>query len=217
MYIIPISNYEHSKRPPHEHQTVVFETIWNFDFIRKLAPESTVYLSPEVKVCYLLIWQCNIEKKDKNSPHRGFTDDADILPEGFRKTVVQRAALLELMISQIANYAGVVSHNIIIKKNTLLQSVCKPSVPTTISNVLVQNSLILLDWNLTLYQSLIVFYRGQFSAIDGKLTHNDVAHPNDEELASTLENLVVLLWLRHIHEELLVQQRYYSKLVSHTH
>ena len=60
-FLLPITNIWNGY--PTSTKAVVFKTIWNFDFIRKLMPESTVYLSSRPKFCYFLIWRCNMEKE----------------------------------------------------------------------------------------------------------------------------------------------------------
>ena len=69
-----------------------------------------------------------------------------------------------------------------------------------------------------LYQRLIAFVEDSLLRSNG-LSHHGEAMPEDEELSPTLENLVVLSWLKLIHPSLprLVKQRYGTELeVSHT-
>ena len=49
------------------------------------------------------------------------------------------------------------------------------------------------------------------------LTHHGEVVPEDEELSPSLENFVVLTWLRLIHPELpkLIKQRYGTELHAH--
>ena len=81
----------------------------NLQYILALDPNFAIFISDGVT------WK----KKDKSTPHCGFTDDASTLLEGVRKTAAQKAALLELILGQIANYAGVISRNTIIKKHII--------------------------------------------------------------------------------------------------
>ena len=61
--------------------------------------------------------------KTAANPNRGLTDDPDTVDEPKRKTAVQKATALELMLGQIANYCPVISRNTIIKKSTSLNSI----------------------------------------------------------------------------------------------
>ena len=70
----------------------------NLQYILALDPNFATFLSDGVT------WK----KKDKSTPHRGFTDYASTVPQGVRKTTAQKAVLLELMLGQIANYAGII-------------------------------------------------------------------------------------------------------------
>ena len=53
---------------------------------------------------------------------------------------------------------------------------------------------------------------------NGNIQHHGEAPEADEELSPSLENMVVLTWLRFIHRELpnLVKQRYITELRSQT-
>ena len=64
----------------------------------------------------------------------------------------------------------------------------------------------------------MAFVEDSLLRADG-LTHHGEHVPEDEELAPTLENFVVLTWLRLIHPSLprLVKQRYGTELRSRTH
>ena len=187
----------------------------NLQYILALDPNFATFLSDCVT------WK----KKDKSTPHRGFTDDASTVPEGVRKTAAQKAALLELMLGQIANYAGVISRNTIIKKSTSLESIWETirahyHFQSTGARFLDFAQLKLKPGERAedLYQRLMSFVEDSLLRKDGKLLHNDEALSDDEEMTPTLENLVVLIWLRLIHEDLprLVQQRYRTELRSHT-
>ena len=187
----------------------------NLQYILALDPNFATFLSDGVT------WK----RKDKSTPHRGFTDDASTVPESVRKTAAQKATLLELMLGQIANYAGVISRNTIIKKSTSLESIWETirahyHFQSTGARFLDFARLKLEPGERAedLYQRLMSFVEDSLLRKDGKLLHNDKALSDDEEMTPTLENLVVLIWLRLIHEDLprLVQQRYGTELRSRT-
>jgi hypothetical protein len=69
-----------------------------------------------------------------------------------------------------------------------------------------------------LYQRLVAFVADNFLRKDGGISHHDKQPEEDEELSPSLENLVVLAWLRLIHSDLprLVKQRYETELRSRT-
>ena len=68
-----------------------------------------------------------------------------------------------------------------------------------------------------LYQRLMAFVKDSLLCANG-LTHHGEHVPEDEELAPTLENFIVLTWLRLIHPSLprLVKQLYGTGLRSRT-
>ena len=69
-----------------------------------------------------------------------------------------------------------------------------------------------------LIQWLMSFIEDNLHVANSSITHHGDAITADEELSSTLENLVVLIWLRLIHPDLpgLVKQRYGTELRSRT-
>jgi hypothetical protein len=62
-------------------------------------------------------------KKTTTAPLRGFENDADTVPEAHRRTAEQKAAQLELVLGQIANYYPVISRNTIVKNSTSLSAI----------------------------------------------------------------------------------------------
>ena len=69
-----------------------------------------------------------------------------------------------------------------------------------------------------LFQRLMSFIEDNLLLANSSITHHGDAITADEELSSTLENLVVVTWLRLIHSDLpgLVKQRYGTELRSRT-
>ncbi len=66
------------------------------------------------------------EKKSKTSPCSGLTDDADPVPAAQRRTKERKAAMLELMLGQIANYCPVISRHSIVRNSTSTGSIWQP-------------------------------------------------------------------------------------------
>ncbi|CAG2213632.1 unnamed protein product [Mytilus edulis] len=69
-----------------------------------------------------------------------------------------------------------------------------------------------------LYQRLMALIEDSLLRKDMGITHHDEDIEDDEELSPTLENLVILTWLRLIHPELpkLIKQRYGTELRART-
>ena len=66
-----------------------------------------------------------------------------------------------------------------------------------------------------LYQRLMAFVEDNLLKCSG-LKHHGESMSDDEDISPSLENFVVLTWLRLIHPELLVKQRYGTELRSCT-
>lgn len=63
------------------------------------------------------------DRKTKESPHRGFVDDDENVPEARRRTKEQKVNMLEMLLGQIANYAPIISRNTIVKNSTSIDSI----------------------------------------------------------------------------------------------
>ena len=73
--------------------------------------------------------QWSLTKSSKTAPKRGLTDDpstdnvgADI-PAGQRRTAAQKAAHLELMLGQIANFCPIIARNTIVMNSLSIDSI----------------------------------------------------------------------------------------------
>ncbi|KAI8485860.1 hypothetical protein Bbelb_364120 [Branchiostoma belcheri] len=62
-------------------------------------------------------------KKAAGVENRGLAADGEAVPEADRRTAPQKAASLELMLEQIANFCPVVSRNRIVKASTSLNDI----------------------------------------------------------------------------------------------
>ena len=160
-------------------------------------------------------------KKSKTSPYRNFVDDNVDVPEANRLTKVQKSNMLDLMLGQIANYCPIISRNTIVKNSTSLQQIWQ----TIRLHFGFQSSgAHFLDFNdihleadekpEDLYQRLVAFVEDTLLKRGGGIRHQGEVIIDDEELTPTMENFIVLTWLRLIHKDLprLVKQRYGTEL-----
>ena len=143
-------------------------------------------------------------KKSATAPNRGLEPDGDDVPTTRRRTAFQKNLHLELMLGQIANFCPVISRSSIVKNSTSISSVwqairahygfhCTCARFLDSSNIKLEVD----ERPQDLFQHLMSF---------------------TEELTITLENMVVLTWLKLLHSDLpaLVKQRYGTELRSKT-
>ena len=161
-------------------------------------------------------------KKTKANPLRGFTDDGSSANP--RLTAQQKVNMLELMLGQIANYCPVISRNTIVKNST--------SVDCMWASIRLHYGFQVTEAHFVdftdihsehgerpenLFQRLIAFMEDNLLRSDN-LTHHGERATEDEEMSPSLENFVILTWLRLINPEhpRLVKQRYGTELRSCT-
>ena len=163
-------------------------------------------------------------KKTKTEPLRGFTDDGEDVAEASRLTAQQKVNFLELMLGQIANYCPIISRNTLVKNSTSIQSIwntIRQHFGFQITGAhFIDFAEIHLEPNERpedLYQRLMAFVEDILLKANSLSHHGDLI-TEDEELTPSLENFVVLTWLKLIHPELpkLVKQRYGTELRSRT-
>lgn len=164
-------------------------------------------------------------RKSSTTPLRGLTDDGAGVPEANRRTAAQKATQLDLMLGQIANFCPVISRNTIVKNSTSINSIWQAmrlhyGFQSTGAHFLDFNN-IRLEPNERpedLFQRLTSFVEDNLLRADGNIRHHGDVPDNDEELSPSLENILVLTWLRLIHRDLpsLVKQRYGTELRSQT-
>ena len=163
-------------------------------------------------------------KKTKAQPLRGLNDDSADVPEAKRLTAQQKANFLELMLGQIANYCPIISRSTLVKQSTSIESIWNTirlhfGFQITGAHFL-DFAVMQLEPNERpedLFQRLMAFTEDNLLRSNG-ISHHGEALLEDEEMTPTLENFVVLTWLRLIHPELpeLVKQRYGTELRSRT-
>ena len=165
------------------------------------------------------------EKKSRNNPNRGFGDDGEEVAVAQRRTAAQKVIHFELMLGQIANYCPVISRNTIVKNSTSLENVWQSirahfGFQTTGAHFIDFAEMKLKPGERPedLYQRLVAFVEDNLLTTEGGITHHDEEPDEDEEMSPMVENMVVLTWLRLVHQDLpgLVKQRYGTELRNST-
>ncbi|KAK2151113.1 hypothetical protein LSH36_375g03010 [Paralvinella palmiformis] len=159
--------------------------------------------------------------KNKANPTRGFIDDGDNAVATYRKPAQQKVTLLEIMFGQVANFYSVISRNQLIKSSTSIDTIWQ-SMRGHLG--FQSNSGHLLTYlepgerAEDLFQRLVAFVDDNLLTTAGGIAHHGEAIPEDEELSPTLENIIILTWLRLLHKDLsrLVKQRCGTELRSRT-
>ena len=163
-------------------------------------------------------------KQSKANPKCGFVDDGEDIAAANRRTADQKVYALELMLGQIANFSPI-NRSTIVKSSTSLAYVWKAirqhlGLQATGARVLELADMCLKPGERyeDLYQRLLAFIDDNLLKADSDLTHNGETINEDEELSPSLENFVVVYWLRLIHKDLpqLVKQRYGTELRTKT-
>ena len=184
----------------------------NIEFQLGADPDFARFLVPNVT------WT----KKSPLNPTRGFVNDP-AGPEAV--TAVRKAAQLELMLGQIANFCPVISRNTIVKDSTSMNSIWQAirlhyGFQSTGAQFLDLCTIKLesMERPEDLYQRLKAFFEDNLLQTSGSIRHMNELPRQDEEMSPTLENTLVALWLKLIDDELpkLVKQRYATELRSHT-
>lgn len=211
-----------SHRAPKQWCLTKIETVNSFENWR----QNLLYtLSLDNEFAPFLVSGVQWEKKSKASPFRGFTDDAEPVPAAQRRTRQRKVSMLELMLGQIANYCPVISRLSIVKNSTsadqIWQTIRQHYGFQCTGAHFIDFAAIKLEPNERpedLYQRLMAFMEDNLLHKDCGISHMGVAVTEDEELSPSLENFIVLTWLRLIHTDLprLVKQRYGTELRSRT-
>ena len=211
-----------SSRAPKQWSLTKHESITSFEAWRHNLQYS---LSLDPNFASFLADNTSWQKKSPTHPLRGLTDDDEEVPAARRRTAQQKCTHLELMLGQIANFCPIISRNTIVKSSTSMQSIWQ----AILSHFGFQSSgTHFLDFSAIklesderpedLYQRLVSFTEDNLLVADGNITHHSEHIVSDEEMTPTLENMVVLTWLKLVHADLanLVKQRYGTELRSRT-
>ena len=165
------------------------------------------------------VWQ----RKTRAAPNRGYTDDPATMAN--RKTAVQKATTLELMLDQIANFAPVLSRRSIVSDSTSLAYVWQAlrlhyGFHSTGGNFIdfVNIELKPEERPETLYQRLRAFVDDNLLTTESGIMHHGAPADEMDEVQPSLENLIVLIWLSKLHKDLpnLVKMKYGAELRSKT-
>lgn len=164
-------------------------------------------------------------KKTPATRLRGLQNDGEDVAENIRRTAEQKVTHLELLLGQIANFCPVVSKNTIVKNSTSVNSIWQSirqhyGFQSSGSHFLDFDNIHLEAGERPedLFQRLMSFVEDNLLTPNGNISHHGEIPENEEELSPTLENLVILTWLRLINKDLpaLVKQRYGTELRSKT-
>ena len=207
-------------RAPKQWSLTRQESITSFESWR----QNLMYvLSLDASFAHFLLPNTTWLKKTRATPLRGFVDDHEDAPN--RRTAAQKAAQLELMLGQIANFCPVISRNTITKNSTSIESIWQAIRAHYGFQATGAHFLDLINITLKpderpedLYQRLMAFAEDSLLHPACGLSHHGEDITEEEDLSPTLENLIVLLWLHLINKDLpaLVKQKYGTELRSRT-
>ncbi|MCG8111234.1 MAG: hypothetical protein N0E59_10785, partial [Candidatus Thiodiazotropha taylori] len=211
-----------STRAPKQWSLTKQETITSFEAWRQ---NLQYVLSLDPYFADFLVEGVTWQKKTATTAFRGFTNDGADVPEENRRTAAQKATQLELMLGQIANFCPIISRNTIVRNSTSMSSIWQ-SIRQHFG--FQSSGAHFIDFNCIkleagerpedLYQRLNSFVEDNLLKADGTIKHFGAIPETDEEISPSLENFIVLTWLRLIHRDLpsLVKQRYGTDLRSQT-
>ena len=129
------------------------------------------------------------------------------------------------MLGQIANFCPIISRNTIVKNSTSVSNIWQSirlhyGFQSTGAHFIDFNTIKLEPGERPedLFQRLQSFVEDNLLQSNGSIHHHGEIPTDDEELSPSLENFIVLTWLRLINKELpsLVKQRYGTELRSQT-
>ena len=205
-----------SYKPPKQQKLTANETITTFENWRQ---NLLFLLRCETSFAPYLEDSCTWLKKSAANPLRGFTNDA--AGTANRKTAVQKNAVVEQILNQIANYADVVARNIIVKQCTSINAVWQKlrehyGFQATGAHFL-DLSLIKLEPDErpeALYQRLYSFFEDNLMTTTCNIKHHGDTVEADEEITPSMENLLTWLWLKLINPGLpqVVKMKYGPEL-----
>ena len=130
------------------------------------------------------------------------------------------------MLCQVANYCPVIARYTIVKNSTSMRAIWQTIRAHYGFQSTAENTFsILITFRLEpgerpddLYERPLSFIDDNLLTASGNIRHHSEDVTTDEELTPSLENVIVLTWLRLIHADLpaLVKQRYGTELRSQT-
>ena len=164
--------------------------------------------SPSIRTSQTFFLGSSWGKKTNAPPLLGFSNDPESVPAARRRTAAQKVTHLELMLGKIANYAPIISRNSIVKNLSSISGVWQTirlhyGLQLTGSRLDLANiSLMPEQRPEDLFQILMAFIEDNLLTTSSGITHHGEIPDVDEELSPSLENFVVLTWLRPLHPSL---------------
>ena len=163
-------------------------------------------------------------KKSKANPNRNLQNDT-VGDMNVRKTAAEKSVIVDLLLSQIANFCPLIPRNDIVKDCADLNAVWQRV--RLFYNLQTTGAFLNECWNITrepdespqaLYARLKSCYDDNLLQRDG-LNHIDGKLTEEEELSPTLHNTIILHWLEKIHPKLrdLVTVRFATELRNNTY
>ena len=142
------------------------------------------------------------------------------VPYADRRSSTQKSNIINMMLGQVANYFPGISRNTIVKNFTSLANVWL-TIRRHYGSHFLEFASISLEPDKRpddLFQRLTVFIDDSRQTTDTHIRHHGDLPTENEEVTPTLENLIVLTWLRLLHSALpkLVKQYYGTELRSRT-
>jgi hypothetical protein len=183
-----------SNRAPKQWSLTKQETITLFEAWRQNL-QYTLSLDPNFAP--FLIDGVTWLKKTSATPLHGFENDADTVPVAHRRTAEQKAAHLELILGQIANYCPVISRNTTVKNSTSLRTIWQAirahfGFQSTGGHFLDFNNIHLETDKRPehLYQRLVSFIDDNLLKANGGIRHHGENVTADEDISPTMENII---------------------------
>ena len=211
-----------ASRAPKQWSLTRQETITSFEAWRQ---NLQYVLSLDINFASFLVDGFTWQKKTPAVPLRGFVDDTEDVAEASRRTAAQKVTHLELMLGQIANYCPIISRNTIVKNCTSLSGIWQAirqhfGFQSSGAHFLDFDKIKLEPGERPedLFQRINSFVEDNLLRKDGGIRHSGENPEEDEDMSPSLENFIVLTWLRLIDKDLpaLVKQRYGPDLRSST-
>ena len=210
------------QRAPKQWPLSKHETLTSFENWRQNLQYT---LSLDANFAPFLLDQSEWKKKTNFTPLRGLVDDDVSVPVANRRTAMQKVTHLDPMLGQIANFCPIISKNTIVKNSVSIKSIWQAIRLHFGFQSSGAHFLDFADIKLEpdenhedLFQRLMAFVEDNLLAVGGGISHHLELPSSNEDMSPSLENMIILQWLKLIHPELprLVKQRYGTELRSRT-
>ncbi len=143
-------------------------------------------------------------------------DDTAPTPEAGRRTAQQKVSMLQLMLGQVANYCPAIARNRIIKSSTSITHVWQIIRAHFGFQSTGGHFLDIADFKREaderpedLFQRLTAFVEDNLLSRNDSITYHGQVMDEDEEKSPTVENFIVVPWLKLVYPDLpkLIKQR----------